>query len=576
MSEYIKYVTTGGIVQSEILNAKSTFVLVSFWWGRGNKNRGSVKNLTYDQQVDRIISCCRKLSINYYFVEFPAIAEKGLYQIALGLKGEFINYCLDKFPNHKVIFIDTDMQILKYPYLFEIDADCFFVNWGELDAYCYDPLQVELPGAILGFANTHNARTLLNITRERQLKALTIAEDKFTSVVISHDFLNTYLRCVWLPENYLFMFDKHKYSPEQKRYTYVSKLHEEVKRNRFDIKDVVMIHEDFETGALDDVYDERVGKDRFPKNFNKDYGAKLRCMQNKFFTYIDWVYNKKQMQQMMPDLLYREKYKVIKLKTIKQPEQLSISKNFKLIKQVIHKNSRFVIVTYADSETEASVVDNFISHCEQQRLSYIVLRSKQPTVSIPLLILALISKLNKNVVYMNINTVIKKYPKLFDVKNMDFMTFNMNDQYWSSGCSDMRVLKTLNNNCYYVANNDVAKGFLKIWQEYNTKNYTGKYLGLQHKSCEYAFNVSLAINFMRCYWIPKDYLTGPIIIQKGDVSLHTYTGISKKVKHVTKQLEQCGLKPALNEESYPVRAHFFGSKHGAIHRDRYRRMFLEF
>ena len=167
---------TEGIVQTEILNDTSTFMICSYWWGKGNINKNSVRGLTYDQQVDRLIAQCRKLKINYYFIRFPVFEQKGMYQIALGLKGEFIMKCLLKFPKYKVIYIDTDLQILQYPHLFDIDADCYFLNWNEYDFGCYNPFQLELPGGILGFANTHGARTLLSILNNYMIKNLHLAE----------------------------------------------------------------------------------------------------------------------------------------------------------------------------------------------------------------------------------------------------------------------------------------------------------------------------------------------------------------------------------------------------------------
>ena len=68
--ETLKNYLNDGIVQTEILNPKSTFMICSYWWGDGVVNKNSVRGLTYDQQVDRLISQCRKLKINYYFIRF--------------------------------------------------------------------------------------------------------------------------------------------------------------------------------------------------------------------------------------------------------------------------------------------------------------------------------------------------------------------------------------------------------------------------------------------------------------------------------------------------------------------------
>ena len=56
-----------GIIQSEILNNKSKFIMSGYWWGRGNVNKNSIHKYTYDQQVDRLVSQCKALKINSLF-----------------------------------------------------------------------------------------------------------------------------------------------------------------------------------------------------------------------------------------------------------------------------------------------------------------------------------------------------------------------------------------------------------------------------------------------------------------------------------------------------------------------------
>ena len=277
MADLLKYLDNP-IITSEMLNDKSSFVICSYYWGRDIISKNSIKNLTYGQYAERLISNCKQLNINYHIERYPIFAEKKIYQIALGLKGEIIMRCLNKYPNHKVIFIDVDLQILQFPYLFEIDADCFFINWNEYDFDCYNPYQVQLPGAILGFSNTFNARAMLQILNNYMINHLLYAEDRTYSGIISRNFMNTYLRCVWLPESYMFMFLNHNYDPKLSRYTKVLQLEDQLTDYNYTTKNIVMIHEDFETGALDDVYEKQVGNvDRAPPNEYKQRGEKLRC-----------------------------------------------------------------------------------------------------------------------------------------------------------------------------------------------------------------------------------------------------------------------------------------------------------
>ena len=116
------------IIRSEILNKKSRFIIVSYFWGKDNKNKNSVKNLTYGEQVERLIGQCRKLNINYSIAEYPVFAKKGLYQIALGLKGHFIAKMMDNYPSYNVIFIDSNSK-RNNPLPFQINEDNVeFVN----------------------------------------------------------------------------------------------------------------------------------------------------------------------------------------------------------------------------------------------------------------------------------------------------------------------------------------------------------------------------------------------------------------------------------------------------------------
>ena len=90
--------------EEEFLNVsnKSNFILVSYYWGKGVQNKGSIFKYTYDQQAQNMIERCKKLNINYYFVyikEFESLS----YQIALGYKFDFIKYCLNKFNDIKLL-----------------------------------------------------------------------------------------------------------------------------------------------------------------------------------------------------------------------------------------------------------------------------------------------------------------------------------------------------------------------------------------------------------------------------------------------------------------------------------------
>lgn len=568
----LKNYLNDGIVQSEILNEKSTFMICSYWWGNGVINKNSVRGLTYDQQVDRLITQCRKLKINYYFIRFPIFEQKGMYQIALGLKGEFIMRCLLQFPKYKVIYIDTDLQILQYPHLFDIDADCYFLNWNEYDFDCYNPFQLELPGGILGFANTHGARTLLTILNSYMIKNLHLAEDKSFSGIITRHFMGTYLRCVWLPLNYMYMFGKHKYDPTIGKYTYIADFKHELKNEDYKLRDLVMIHEDFETGALDDVFFQRVGKvSRWPPNVYRQLGEKLRCLKVTFNNYVDFNLNKNQLKDYLPDFKIREAEDVYKNK--KLIKDVSTNIHCKLHSKNLKDVSNYILVSLFDNKISKEVITSFKEYCNRFNINYLLYKSNKKDytkISKPTLFLSILKQYKKNIVYVDITTQLKRDPILFKVKNMDFMTINLNNtSVTKTKCSDLRILKTLNDNLYFFAYNNVVLDFLKIWYEYNDD------LEFQHKNLEYAFNKSLVTNRLRCYWFPKEYLVGPILkyTQINEFFNHNYP--NKNMRKFTKSVQQCSIKPSL-DDGLPRKTHYYGSNNGSVYHNRYGKLFLEF
>jgi hypothetical protein len=530
-----------GIVQTEMLNEKSSFYLVSYYWGKGRKNKGSIRGLTYDEQVDRLIHDCRKAKVNYYFVRYPSLEQGVPYQDALGLKPKFIQYALDQFPDHKCIFVDTDLRLLRYPHLFEVDADCWFLNWNELHYDCYNPLQLELPGGVLGFANTHNARQLLKILT----KSLNVryAEDKTFSGVITRNFLNQYCRCVWLPENYMYMFSGHEYEPG-KGYTKIVSYREELSNSHYSFKDIVIAHEDFETGALDDVFKEKVGRSRWPPNVDRQMGEKLRCYDIKFETYTDWGLTSEQQRQVRVDAELRRKGGLIRTKTVPKKEDFDFPRMVK--KTVVTGASPFVVVSMVDNQTDPKRIKKFEEMLRSHNSDGVVYKVDDVSkTSKALLLYKAMRSLARPVLYMDIKAVMRRVPEYLMTKNMDFMMYNLNADFGMSKCYDPRILKAMNDDVLYFADNKITREFLLIWAKHTRKKHLAS---LQHKSLEYAFNVSNALNKLRCYWLPS---------ARGErLGYDDYT----KAKVLTRSLEQCGLKPARSEKSEPYYSHRYGSR----------------
>jgi hypothetical protein len=509
-------------------------------------------------------------------VEFE---KKGTYQQALSYKPGFIEKCLELFPKYKCIFVDTDLRVINYPHLFEVDADCFFVNWYEYDWGCYNPYQLILPGAVLGFANTKGAREMLRILTDYMNKNHHLAEDKTFSGIITRHFMNVYLRCVWLPETYLYMFEKHKYNPKMGKYTYVADYKRELKNSKYSMKDLVLVHEDFETGALEDIFQKRVLKDRFPPNFNRQQGEKLRCFDVVFKNYMNYGLNRYQMKQYMIDNRRKQRYRIAymkKLKGITFGGGGDETRGYKVIRERKYMNCPFYVVTlYNSKKDNKEKIKDWVEMCEKYNLSYRVYKVNGE-VSKPKFFYRILKELKVPIRYVDINYRLRMNPEKFYIKNMDMMTVNLDNLYSISKCSDMRILRMLNDNIYCFNYNRFVMDFLKIWSEHNKKDMILS--GVQHKSLEYAFNISLSTNKLRCYWLGRKY----ILEKKLDKSslLEKVKSDNRKVKreyrNLAMKLRQCGIKPPLNENSDPLRAHHYGSRVGAMYHNKYGEKFLEY
>lgn len=555
-------------VYSEILNEKSTFLLAGYFWGSKRVNENSIYKLTYQQQVDRLIEHCKKYKTNYYFVYYPIFEQKKMYIEALSLKSQFILNTLNEFPHLKVINIDTDFSLQAYPHIFDIDADCFFINW-YFNNNCANPYQLELPGGVLGFANTHNAKTSLTILNNYILKHPNLAEDKTFSGIFTRHFFNIYTRTVFLPYNYMYMYEQHTYT-SGKGYTHIASDKEEFSDNIYSKKNIVIAHKDLETYELEDVRKKRITGNIWPPAFYRQQGQKLRCFNNnnvQFINYIDYGLKGKQIKQFMIDFKERASNGLFINKSLPKLRDSSIQKLHakKNFRDSIQQNQNPLIITIVNENTETKIIEKFKENCNKYDLNYIIYSSGRNLVDKSLLFSKVLKKYKRNILYLDINLNFK-FPKIFTVKNMDLITININNTYLTKKCYDPRVLKTLNDSIYYFAYTPIILEFLQIWNHFN-KDITN-----QHKNMEYAFNKSLSINKLRCYWLTKKDILSLGNLEYKDL----YTNNQSKIKQFTNTLPQCGVKPKLDRYGDTLPSHFYGSQYGQIGNDKYSKLFLEF
>lgn len=208
-----------------IINESSNFVVITYWWGRGNLNKNtqrpcpeddnaaslSLQPIKYEEMIRDWETKCKKANCNYMAVEYPQFAKKGGYQIAINYKPKFILQALKACYPRGVLYIDGDMKIQKYPAIFDmVDIDYMARGWNidsreSEDSYCYYPFVFETSGGTMYFNNTYWAKLLLKGWAETVKKMPTKADDRLISQYINKYQLLLQLKTIQLPIEYLWL-----------------------------------------------------------------------------------------------------------------------------------------------------------------------------------------------------------------------------------------------------------------------------------------------------------------------------------------------------------------------------------
>ena len=78
--DYLK----GGIAKSEILNKDSRFIICSYFWGRNNRSKNSIRGMTYGQQADRLVENCKNLDLIIMLLSFPFLLKRKFIKLLWG------------------------------------------------------------------------------------------------------------------------------------------------------------------------------------------------------------------------------------------------------------------------------------------------------------------------------------------------------------------------------------------------------------------------------------------------------------------------------------------------------------
>jgi len=224
-----------------IVNPKSDFVVVTYWWGRGNINRNTqypcaedvtadrpvtVQAIKYDAMIDDWIAFCERAGCNYLVQEYPQFARPGKYQLAINAKPMFIQRALAACGGRAVVYIDGDMTMNHYPSIFDMKGvDVMARGWnidprtneeqiiGNKDL-SFDPYSFETSGGIMYFADTPQAKTVLrmweDISADPEMQGK--ADDRILSLLFTfHPTLYAATSIVQLPIEYLWLTQMYIY-----------------------------------------------------------------------------------------------------------------------------------------------------------------------------------------------------------------------------------------------------------------------------------------------------------------------------------------------------------------------------
>lgn len=240
----LKNIIEKKILKPNIINEESKFVIITYWWGKGNLNRNLQKPcmdetiigeelikkpINFEIMIEKWIEYCKKSNCNYLVEEYPEFAVPGGYQMAINAKPLFIKKALESCNGRAVVYIDGDMSVNYYPSIFDMSNIDYMARGWNIDPranihylsktrpICFDPFTFETSGGIMYFANSINAIKLLDMWSK--ISGLNTyhgkADDRIISLIVSSKKLFIKMNILQLPIEYLWLTDI--YEPEDKK-----------------------------------------------------------------------------------------------------------------------------------------------------------------------------------------------------------------------------------------------------------------------------------------------------------------------------------------------------------------------
>jgi hypothetical protein len=172
--------------------------------------------LKFEEMIDNWKAQCSKQQCNFMAVEYPEFARPGGYQMAINAKPLFIKKCLQLCGGKSVLYIDGDMNIRKYPVLFDLtDVDYMARGWWidprssyKMDeSISYDPYTFETSGGTMFFSNSEESNLLLDMWINESGKTYQRgkADDRIISMIFNTKKLVLNMKVIQLPIEYLWL-----------------------------------------------------------------------------------------------------------------------------------------------------------------------------------------------------------------------------------------------------------------------------------------------------------------------------------------------------------------------------------
>jgi hypothetical protein len=172
--------------------------------------------LKFEEMIDNWQKQCSKNNCNFMAVEYPQFAKPGGYQMAINAKPLFIKKCLELCGGKSVIYIDGDMNIQKYPIIFDLpDVDYMARGWWIdprssykfEESISYDPYTFETSGGTMFFSNSEESHLLLDmwITESEKPHQAGKADDRLISMIFNTKKMLLNMKIVQLPIEYLWL-----------------------------------------------------------------------------------------------------------------------------------------------------------------------------------------------------------------------------------------------------------------------------------------------------------------------------------------------------------------------------------